>query len=182
MGKIEQKVKGMDMKQREQLVKKIAQTACNLEKEYHACSRSTLLAFEKHLNLGSDEAYKASLAFSGGVAGNCEVCGALIGTLMAIGLAYGSEKSEFTVDTQDETLLEVKVRSNRVYDGFKEKFGSVRCSDVQKAIHGRSWNLRNPIEHEGFMKPEIHDRCGDVAGLAAQLGAEAILSSVDKQA
>lgn len=181
MGKIRERVKGMDMKQKEQLVREIARTACDLEKKYYACSRSTLLAFQEHLNLGGNEAYKASLAFSGGVAGNCEVCGALLGTLMAIGLAYGSEKSELSVIAQDETFLEIRARSNRVCDAFKEKFGSLRCSDVQRAIHGRSWNLRNPVECMDFRKPETHDRCGDVAELAARLGAEAILSSVDKE-
>lgn len=107
-----------------------------------------------------------------------EVCGAVIGVLIAVGLAYGSEKLEFTVVTQDETLLEMRACSNKVCDNFKKRFGSLRCSDVRKAIHGRSWNPRDPMELDDFRKPEIHDRCGDVTELAVRLGAEAILGSV----
>lgn len=170
------KIKNLTGDEKECLIKRIGKTASDSETAYGNCSRCVLLGFLEHLGLGSDEAYRASLAFSGGVAGNLEVCGALLGGLIAIGLAYGSNRSDLSFGCCSEDLQQVKTLSNQVYDGFAEKFDGTRCSEVQKALHGRTWDLRDPQMHAEFMKAEIHDRCGDVAQVAAELTARVILS------
>ena len=60
-------------------------------------------------------------------------------------------------------------------DRFKNEFSSLRCYDIQKVLHGRSWDLRNPEDREEFLKPHIHERCGKVVRVAARLAAEVLL-------
>jgi len=165
----------MDGKQRQLLIAQIASTARKLEKEYGACSRCTLFPFQEHLALGGEEAYLASVPFSGGVAGNGEVCGALIGALMAIGLAYGNGEVVWGSEEDRATFADVRVHSNRVCDRFRERFGSLKCTRVQTCIHGRSWDLRDPESAAEFSKKEIHDKCGDVVYFAAELAAKEII-------
>jgi len=152
----------MDGKQRQLLIAQIASTARKLEKEYGACSRCTLFPFQEHLALGGEEAYLASVPFSGGVAGNGGVCGALIGALMAIGLAYGNGEVVWGSKEDRATFADVRVHSNRVCDRFRERFG-------------RSWDLRDPESAAEFSKKEIHDKCGDVVYFAAELAAKEII-------
>ena len=60
-----------------------------------------------------------------------------------------------------------------------EKFGGLRCTEVQKAIRGKVWDLRDPQQLEEYLQPEIHDKCGSVAGAAARIASAAILESMD---
>ncbi|MFH7836232.1 MAG: C-GCAxxG-C-C family protein [Candidatus Aenigmatarchaeota archaeon] len=79
-----------------EILEKIEKTAYEYDKVYHGCSQCTLKAIQEHLNLGNGEAFKAASALAGGIARMGETCGALLGAIMAIGLAYGREKLEVT--------------------------------------------------------------------------------------
>jgi len=162
------RVKNLSAEEKDDLVRKIEQDAGRAELEYYGCGRCVLSALQRNLSLGGSEAFKASLPFAGGVARNCEVCGALLGGLMAVGLAYGSDKLELPYD-------EVMELSDIICDRFKEEFGGLRCAEVQKAIRGKIWDLRDPQQLEEYKKPEIHDKCADVPGVAARITAETIL-------
>ena len=176
MGKREtlKKIRQMSPEEQKQLIMEIEETACSNAKAYHGCSQWTLYALQEHLNLGNRAVFRASSALAGGVAESGEVCGALIGGLMAVGLAYGRSKLE-SVETSSE-FSEAMERSARVCDGFKNEFGSLRCRDVQKAIFGKSWDLRNPEEKNEFLSREDIDKCGDMLiKKVARLVAEVIL-------
>ena len=177
MNRMLQKIRTITKDERELFIYKIGQRAFDLQILHGNCSRCTLLALQEHLSLGGDESYRASQPLSGGVAGNLEICGALLGGLLVIGLAYGNNKVDLDRGCCSEDLQQVRTLSNQVYDGFAEKFGGTRCSDVQKALHGRTWDLRDPQMYAEFMRSEIHDRCGDVAEVAAELVARVILCS-----
>lgn len=163
----------MSIKEKEQLVKKIEQTACDNERIYYGCSRSVLNALQLHLNIGDGSVIKASVGLAGGVARNGNVCGALTGGIMAIGLIYGEGKLDFPTSSPYYTKL--MEYGGKLYDRFEKEFNGVTCRDVQKTIHGKSWNLRNPEELQQFVMPEIHDRCSEVTRKAARLAAEVIL-------
>ena len=178
-------VNNLDPKDKVNLIHKIEQDASYIEINYYGCARCVLSSFQQNLKLGGSEAFKASLPLSGGVARNCEVCGALLGGLMVVGLAYGSDKLAFPFGAyvkgkeQDDEVAQrysdVMRRGGVICDRFKEKFGGLRCSEVQMAIHGRSWDLRDPKQIEEYLQPSIHDKCGVVASTVARIVAEAIL-------
>lgn len=177
----------LSTEEKERLIKKIERDATAIEIENYGCARCVLSALQQNLEgLGGGEAFKASLAMSGGVARNCEVCGALLGGLMAVGLAYGSDKLAFPFGTyvkekkQDDEVAEkyrdVMERSGKICDRFNKVYGSLRCADVQKVIRdGKFWDLRDPKQLKEYLQPLIHDQCGSVAGMAARITAEEIL-------
>jgi hypothetical protein len=169
------------------LIRKIEQDAIDMEKEYYGCARCVLRALQQNMKgLGGGEAFRASLAMSGGIARNCEVCGALLGGLMAVGLAYGSEKLAFPFGSyvktkkQDDEVAEkyrdVMGRAGKICEMFKEIYGSLRCADVQRAIRGgKFWDLRDQKQLSEYLQPAIHDQCGQVAGTVAKLTAQIML-------
>lgn len=178
-------VRNLSREDRDKLIRKIAEDADETEVKYYGCARCVVYAFQQNMSLGSEETIKAAMPLAGGVARCCEVCGALIGGIMAVGLAYGSPRLAFPFGAyvkgkeQDDEMAscysEVMRRCSIICDKFREEFGSLRCIDVQKAIRGRSWDLRDPGQLEEYLQPEIHDKCGYVARVAARITAEAIL-------
>ena len=55
------------------------------------CAQSVLVAFAPQLGLDETQALKLASPFGGGVARRGQVCGAVTGALMALGLAYGAD-------------------------------------------------------------------------------------------
>lgn len=162
----------MNEKTKKQLILKIEETACSRAKAYRGCSQWPLYALQKHLKLGDIHTFRAASALAGGVAGSGETCGALLGALLAIGLAYGRDELE-SVETSG-AFAEALERSVSMCDRFKNEFGSLRCHDVQQAIFGRSWNLRDPEERNDFLNRHDIDKCSDLvirksAGIAAEV-------------
>ena len=82
-------------------------------------------------------------------------------------------------DEVAQRYSEVMRRSGIICDRFKETYGGLRCDEVQKAIRGKFWDLRDPQQLEEYLQPVIHDKCGSVAGAAARIVAETILESTD---
>ena len=89
-----QKAKEMSQEERERLLRKIEQHAHDYEVVYWGCSQAVLYTLQRHLQLDDGGAFRAASPFAGGVARMREVCGALVGGVMAIGLAYGRTKFE----------------------------------------------------------------------------------------
>jgi C_GCAxxG_C_C family probable redox protein len=170
--------KALSSEEREQLIRAIEQDAHDNEIQYWGCSQHVLNQLQKYFQLGNSEVFKAASGFAGGIGRSREACGALIGGVMAIGLAYGREKLETgkTALEQPE-FVEAMVRSNYLCEKFKAHFGCVRCSDVQAAVSGpdyKSYERYNTVE--AF---EAHDQCGKVTGPAARLAAQVILQPTE---
>ncbi len=98
-----------------------ADTANKLFREQKAtCSEAIFAAYGKHLGSGEvdyDTCFKIASAFSGGIARTGNVCGALTGALMALGLKHGSA----------EKVNEVAVK---FLDEFQSLHGSTICREL----------------------------------------------------
>jgi C_GCAxxG_C_C family probable redox protein len=79
------------------------------------CSQSVLFAFSNELNIDSDTALKISNGFGGGMGRKQEVCGAVSGAIMALGILYGRGEKDGP-DKQETTYLKVR----ELIDSFKE--------------------------------------------------------------
>ena len=91
------------------------------EQKGHCC-QAIFSAFGEHLSLGKVDyvtSMKISSAFSGGIARTGNVCGALTGVLMALGLKYGGEDS-----------TKVNEVSVKFLDEFKALHGSTICREL----------------------------------------------------
>ncbi|MFC2002219.1 C-GCAxxG-C-C family protein [Chloroflexota bacterium] len=169
-----QKAKEMSQEERELLLSKIEQHAHDYEVKYWGCSQAVLYTLQQDLQLSDGGAFKAASPFAGGVARMREVCGALLGGVMAIGLVYGRTEFEAgKVALEQPDCVESMVRASKFGERFKEKFGCLRCGDVQAVIHGPDFKPHVRFTVKSF---EEHAKCGEVTGPAARLAAEIILA------
>jgi C_GCAxxG_C_C family probable redox protein len=89
------------------------------------CCQSVLSTYGKGLGLGEREALKIASGFGAGIAYMGDICGAVTGAFMVIGLKYGRFNAEDT-EARDKTyrLISEFVRI------FKEKNGSIKCNEL----------------------------------------------------
>ncbi len=162
----------------EEVIKKIGDLAYYYEFTYHGCSQCVLKAIQDSLNIGDSLTFKAATAFAGGVARAGEVCGSLIGGIMAISLVHGRDRLEES--TVSSGYLKTMELSIRLYEEFREEFGSVKCHDIQRKLFGRSFNLRVEEDRRKFMEVGAHGPlgCPQVVRKAAMLTAKIILESI----
>jgi hypothetical protein len=172
--------------EKEKFIDALAQAAYDNDLVFPSCAQATLDALQTYLGLGNGELFRAVSAVPG-AARNGEVCGAVMGGIMAISLAYGSSKEYFLSSEaapngnkwEDPEFLRdynAAVDIAGIFtDKFRTEFNSLRCCEVQEYLFGRSWNTRNPIELEEFHQVDSHPKCGRVCQLAARFAAEVIL-------
>lgn len=91
------------------------------------CSQSVFTSFSEDLGLDRETASKIATPFGGGMSLMGEVCGAVSGALMAIGLKHGNLSNWKAEDSQKEKTYAV---SAQFVQEFKKRHGSIRCRDL----------------------------------------------------
>jgi C_GCAxxG_C_C family probable redox protein len=155
------------------LVAKIGEAAYVYERTYHGCSQCVLLAIQDCLQLGSRDSFKAATALAGGIGRMGKTCGALVGGIMGISLAFGREVLEDSTTSQG--YARAMDLGAELCKCFEAEFGSTECRDIQRSIFGRNFDLRDPQDREEFRKAGGYEECPQVARRAAELAAEVIL-------
>jgi C_GCAxxG_C_C family probable redox protein len=126
------------------------------------CAQSTFAPFAKRLGLDPDTALKIATPFGGGMGHSGQVCGAVSGALMAIGLARGiavyDQEKKYACYHLAETFLKQ----------FSERHGDITCPGLLKLDIGDPDDLAKAREADLF-----HTICpafvGDAAALAAEI-------------
>jgi C_GCAxxG_C_C family probable redox protein len=155
------------------LVVRAAEAAYIYERTYHGCSQCVLAALQESLGLGGQESFKAATALAGGIARTGTACGALVGGIMGIGLAFGRDVLEDSATSQGYTrAMEL---GGELCRRFEKEFGSTQCHEIQRSLFGRSFDLRDPEEREAFRQAGGYEKCPYVAGKAAEIAAAVIL-------
>ena len=98
---------------------------------------------------------RVATGFGGGISRNGDVCGAIIGGVMAMGLALGRDRAE-----QNREPCYPAV--DRFYNDFRTQFGSCKCRELTNA------NLKTP---EGALayKIGVHSEvCTPIVAWAAK--------------
>ena len=98
-----------------------------LEQGY-GCAQAVLAVYAPDFGLEEKQALKLATGFGSGMGRMCEVCGALTGSFMVIGLKYGKSTTDGTrYGTETETTYKLVAElANR----FNEKNGSIHCRDL----------------------------------------------------
>jgi C_GCAxxG_C_C family probable redox protein len=91
------------------------------------CAQAVLSSHSAEYGLDATLSKKVAAAFGGGMAHNGEVCGAVSGAFMLIGLKYGQYKEEDKVSKEKTYKI-----TNEYIRKFKDEFGSIRCGDLIK--------------------------------------------------
>ena len=88
----------------------------------YACSQAVLSTLSPELGLDEEAAFKVAAAFGGGMMRHGEVCGAVTGALMALGLKFGSA-------TEDDEEA-VRNASQELMRRFEKEKGSLLCREL----------------------------------------------------
>ncbi|MFH1722007.1 MAG: C-GCAxxG-C-C family protein [Candidatus Altiarchaeota archaeon] len=99
--------------------------AVGVYEEGFCCSQAILSTFADELGLDRETALKISQSFGGGIANRGDICGAVSGAYMVIGLKYGRTKIEDS-KSKEKTYRLVKEFNRR----FTHKNGSLLCRDL----------------------------------------------------
>ncbi|MBN1944723.1 MAG: C_GCAxxG_C_C family protein [Bradymonadales bacterium] len=167
----------MDEEQRTKLFDEAYRLGFEYEKSYKGCAQCTVAALQDCLNLQEHSIFKAASGLSGGCGLTIEgLCGGFTGGALVIGQLCGRERSDFADRAgRRHTAYDAVERLVRL---FQKEFGSIVCSEVQKGVFGRSYNLRDPADFRTFEADGAHvSKCPDVVGRAARLALKVIFEA-----
>ena len=156
---------------REGLVARVRLRAEEYEYLTHSCSKGSALALMEEFGLGNWEIIRAMSPFPGfGMTGG--ICGGVTGSLVALGLYFGSDDPEDFEGT-GRTMTAARTFIAR----FKEEVGTVMCPELQeKVVFGRYMDTRASRENfEAFKKASGYKKCALLPGIGTGIGAEVIL-------
>jgi len=96
-------------------------------KEGSLCSQAVFSTFAPKLGLDREIAMKISTPFGGGMARMGEICGAVTGALMVIGLKYGNVSDWRVEDKERENAYRL---ATEFVNKFKSRHGSIKCKEI----------------------------------------------------
>ncbi|MEM3726492.1 MAG: C-GCAxxG-C-C family protein [Candidatus Bathyarchaeia archaeon] len=166
--------------EKEEIASKASKLAEEFEKKCTGCAQTTIAGIFEALGIKNDDVFKAAsgLADGLGLTGN-GTCGALMGGAMAISYLFGRERKDF-----EDMLKPMKsyLLARKLHDQFVEKYGTCRCSELQKSLMGRTFNLLDRKEFNEAIEFGMVDYCSKVVGTAAGMATIIILDEWEKEA
>ncbi len=102
-----------------------SEKAVNIFNEGFNCSQAVLSAYSEQYSLDEMTAKKLAGAFGGGIARNSQICGAVSGALMVIGLRDWNNDL-----TPGEAKTNVYNKSNKFIQEFKALHKSINCTEL----------------------------------------------------
>ena len=163
---------------KEKILDQAAKKAGDYEELSINCAKGTLAALQEEFKLGGGKDILKGVTFMPGLASTKETCGAVIGGLMALGLAFGRDKlydPNYKTPEGVEEFWKNKRRAWRFCEEFKKEFGSTMCGDIRRKIMGRDYNTMNPEERNQFLEDGGAEKCRVPPEKAARIAAEIIL-------
>ncbi len=106
------------------------------------CSQTVLCIYAKEIGISEDTAYRLAESFGGGIAGTRNICGALVGAIIALG--YFSSEGLGT-SSKHETYK----KTRELMDAFEQLSGATVCSEILKV------NEQKSIECDSVVKNAI---------------------------
>lgn len=134
------------------------------EVECHGCSQVIVHCFLDVLDLDNNDLIRAASPFAAGMSLTGHNCGALIGSLMVLGLVFGREE----VHQGMPGLLKGIKPMRRLVRYFKERAGAVDC----RAITGA--DLAKPDQAEAYFQAGGLDKCAGLMADSARFAADII--------
>ncbi len=119
-----------------------------------------LQAVAEHYGIDSPLIPKIATGFCGGMSRTKNVCGAVSGSMMAIGMAFGRECAD---DAADHAYSRVQ----QLQRTFKQQYGSVNCFELTGCDLSTE-------EGREYFRANVKSKCQGYTGSAARIAAEII--------
>ena len=105
------------------------------------CAQAVVLAFKEELGIDAGTLLKLSSSFGGGLARLREVCGAVSGGAMVLGILGG-----YTSPTDNASKTEHYKRVRQFTEAFKEENGSICKRCLMKKIKAETFSAAGAIK------------------------------------
>ncbi len=138
------------------------------------CAQSSFAALAEHLDLDSDSTLKALTPFPG-IALRGETCGAVVGSLMAIGMVLGRDR----LDDQPGMRRSLSA-ARRFCRDFEAEFGGTSCCDVLEQGLGGEFDLASPEGLAAYAQADGHMHCSGVVGHSVSTAAKMIERAAER--
>jgi C_GCAxxG_C_C family probable redox protein len=115
--------------------------------EGYNCAQSVMFAFCDECGLSEDAALKVSCGFGAGMGRKQEVCGAVAGGIMVLGLRHGRGAQE------SRSVTEALYTMTREFmDGFAVRNGSYLCRDLLAGYELTSEEGQRRFKEQGLLE------------------------------
>jgi C_GCAxxG_C_C family probable redox protein len=135
---------------------------------YGTCSQTSFHALNEVFELKAVKIIKGLVSFPG-IALRGETCGAVTGSLLAIGLVY----EEDNIDEERKRLS--RAPSFKFCSEFENEYGTTRCRDVIEHVTGKKYQVTKHEDYESMYKEGVFNLCPKVIKKAVRIAARIIL-------
>lgn len=136
--------------------------AIEIFKEGYNCSQAVVMAFEDVVGIDRNTLSRMAVGLGGGVGRMREVCGAVTGMAMVLGLVFGNEDA----DSKNTVYPYVQEACAK----FKEANGSIVCRELLAGVPVSAGGAAE-ARSESFYKKRP---CAELVGMAAEIAEEII--------
>ena len=99
--------------------------ACRLFSEGYNCAQAVTAAFAEEMGMSEKQAAKLASAFGGGMGGQREVCGAVSGMYIVLGILYGYDDAK-----ADEAKKKLYSQVQQLSNAFVEEYKTIICREL----------------------------------------------------
>ena len=146
----------------------ISEKAKKLLQECGNCAQTSFAILNEEHDLDGDQILKALTPFPG-IALRGETCGAVTGSLMALGLVYGRD------DLKDwNAYIRSLPPARKFCARFEERYGSTACTDILQEELGQTYNLADKAEALHYAVSGGPEACAGVVAYAVDIASESI--------
>jgi C_GCAxxG_C_C family probable redox protein len=137
---------------------------------------------QETFGLRDEGSFKAAAGLHGGIGGRQDVCGALLGASLMLGLMFGSSVEESGKPKTPPSPGELDLPTQLVgelYKWFKKEFGSVKCRSIQ-VRHTKEINAQPDAAGLTDMErmQRMFKKCDQVSGKTAAHTVEMIWDEI----
>ena len=126
-----------------------------------------------------ENVFKASTGLHGGIGGRRDVCGALLGSSMMLGLMYGFGTGEADNPKKKEVSTQM---TSQLYKWLKKELGSVKCRTIFAKFQKE---VNDDINTRGLAEPDkqarVFAKCDELAGRVAARTAEMLWDAIEAE-
>ena len=123
------------------------------------CTQSVLAAYAGDYGLDLDHALQVAVGFGAGMGRHQDVCGAISGAIIVLGLA-----SEFKEEDRRPKINEVYDKVYRYVDEFHAKYGTIKCLELLDGCV-----LKSDEGQKLFRETNKKEKCRDYVRFCCEL-------------